>query len=463
MSSPGDSRGSQTSRAGGIQPTPVRQPRGALWRFILALGLGILVGLACAAAAWLFIPNVYEASALLEVAESQPSIIGDDARDDFRTYKRAQAVLIKDPFILRAALLDPEIAKLSLIQDHKRDPERWLSDHLIVEYPGDATLMRISLRGSRPDELAKIVVAVTNAYLNEGLNRERTTRARERDVLEQSLQDYQNRVRELRRSIHETSKKLGVTSSEAAAVKKAVMLDQFTTLLQERAAKVHEIRELKRALTRLQYASKSQEDKATDLDVVLEISQDQQIVRLEEDVARLKQVEFDESLRGPNPIASKDLKQKVAKLEEAIDDRKAQLKPLIYEKVKLESDNQSKIALAKLRLEELEKALEEDNTAIKKIVGDVETIDKHSGDLIALQNELDALTRVANQMDQKHRMWEVNKSASPRVSLVREATVSAASAPTPEKLLITAAAGIVGFCLTVICVALSGRRQGQGT
>ena len=361
-----------------------RQARGPLSRFILALGLGILVGLACATAAWLFMPNVYEASALLEVAERQPSILGEDARGSFSTYKRAQAVLIKDPFILRAALLDPEIAKLSLIQDHKSDPERWLAEHLIVEYPGDATFLRISLRGNKPDELAKIVNAVTNKYLNEGLNRERTVKAREHDVLEQSLQDNQNRVREIRRSIHETSKKLGVTGSEATDLKKKVKLHELETLLTQRAEVQNEIRRLK-----------------------LEIS-------------------LLEAGAAPNADAGR-------------------------------------LGRARLRLSKLEGTLAEDNSALQEMLNNVDKVDRYSSDLASLQNELDALNRVANQMDQKHRMWEFNKLASPRVSLVREASVPAASAPTPEKVFITAAAGIVGCCLTMICVVLSSTRQSQGT
>jgi len=414
----------------------------------------MLVAALCSGLAWILVPIKYETSAMLQVAETNPKIFGSGRTDDFGTYKRAQVQLIKDPFVLKAALLDPEISQLSLIREHSEDPEVWLASQLIIDYPGDATLLRIAMRGERRTELPKIVNAVKDAYLNEGLNRERSIRAKERDSLEQSLQDNQNRVREIRLSIHEMSKKLGLTSSDDVNWKKTAKLDQFTTLLQQRAATVNDIREMKLTLKMLEHAGKSQDAKADDQYVEMEISQDQQIARLEDDLARMKQLEFEESLRAAKPNAPSvvDLRQKVAKLEEAIEDRKAQLRPVIYEKVKLGNNNKSKIEFAKLKLEELETTLKEDSDSIKAIVGDVEAIDKYSGELIAQQNELDALLQVTTQMDQELRVWEINKFATPRILEVRAATVPSGNDALTKHMSV-AFAGLVGFMAVLFGVA----------
>src|SRR5690349_7538250 len=66
-----------------------------------------------------------------------------------------QAFLIRDRYVLNAALREPGIANLSTLKD-QFDPLQWLAKEIKVEFP-DPEFMHITLSGNRPDELLQVV------------------------------------------------------------------------------------------------------------------------------------------------------------------------------------------------------------------------------------------------------------------------------------------------------------------
>ena len=116
----------------------------------------MVLSLVFAAISWQQSLAVHEASALLQVTN-----VGT-----FSLFKTEQRVRILDANLLRSVVKRPEIARLPLVKMHD-DPVAWLRKELKVDYPGDATILRISLRarGRGKRQAGNVVNAVVEGYL----------------------------------------------------------------------------------------------------------------------------------------------------------------------------------------------------------------------------------------------------------------------------------------------------------
>jgi capsular polysaccharide biosynthesis protein len=203
---------------------------------ILSITAGTLVVLA-ALAAWFFVPVQYEAYALLKVANRPPAVLTGPAAtagEDFSIFKRTQAQLLLSSAVLEGTLRDPQIDRLAIVQAHQDDPVSWLRNQLEVNYPDDAEIMRVTLRGSRPDELPIIVDKVVDVFLREVVEHEKQMRLdgeeKLRRAYEKQSADYQKELNALRtlESIHKTS------GSEAAQLKRKLALEELDSLRSRR-------------------------------------------------------------------------------------------------------------------------------------------------------------------------------------------------------------------------------------
>src|SRR5206468_8669282 len=91
------------------------------WR--LALFLGLALAAATAAGVWFTQTERHTARTLIHVASYQPYVFADATgnRTDFGSYQRTQVVLAKSRLVLNAALRDPKVADLPLVQE-QTDP-----------------------------------------------------------------------------------------------------------------------------------------------------------------------------------------------------------------------------------------------------------------------------------------------------------------------------------------------------
>jgi capsular polysaccharide biosynthesis protein len=201
----------------------------------LLIAAGALVLLA-AASAWYFFPVQYEAYALLKVASKPPAVLGQGpvADVDFAIFKRTQVQLMLSSVVLNGTLREPAIFRLSMVQAHRDDPVSWLKGQLIIDYPDDAEIMRIALKGKRRDEAIKLVDQVVDVYLKEIVQHDKQMRLDNEEKLRRAYEkqsaDYQKELDALRtlEQIHKTS------GSEAAQLKKKMVLEDLEALLAQR-------------------------------------------------------------------------------------------------------------------------------------------------------------------------------------------------------------------------------------
>ncbi len=121
---------------------------------------------------------------------------------EFRRFLTVQTVLIRSPRVLTAALRNPELAELEILNANT-GPLDWLEQHLEVSIR-DEGFIRVSLRGvdrKHAPEAAKVINAVVEGYLNEEVARagaERRRRLTEfQEVLERRERDAESKQQRL--------------------------------------------------------------------------------------------------------------------------------------------------------------------------------------------------------------------------------------------------------------------------
>src|SRR4051794_30359217 len=166
-------------------------------RWILALGMGLVIGAITAITLWFVFPESSSATALFEVRIKQDSIVHDaiqQSTQDYEILKKTQLAKLKSKFLLQSALRDPSVAALSILAG-ERDKEEWLQEHLDVEFPQNGELLSISLTGTPPDDLESLVNKVAEAYKTEVLGTETARKMSIHDMVERSLQSLNTEIK----------------------------------------------------------------------------------------------------------------------------------------------------------------------------------------------------------------------------------------------------------------------------
>ena len=168
------------------------------YRWVMLLFLGSLVAAPGAYAAWKLIPAKYSTYSLLRVSSSESQVggfnpDGPGSRNDFTTYLKTQAQLLRSHFVLNAALRDPAVANLPMLREQV-DPVRFLEEELKVEYQEGSELIKVGLSGENPSEIAAIVNAIQKAYLKEIIDEEMLRKKERLRILEDRCQTMQSEV-----------------------------------------------------------------------------------------------------------------------------------------------------------------------------------------------------------------------------------------------------------------------------
>jgi hypothetical protein len=167
-------------------------------------------------------PVTYTASTILFVSRSLPGLL-DDGRiqegpdsPEYRAFQRMQMALIKGRLLLTRALRPRQISELSMFRD-LNDPIAWLEENVKVDFDQSPDVMRISLSGSRPQDLVVLLQAISDAYLDAAVNDELEARNRRLQKLSDALEKEEEAVHIKRRTYKELAGEIETSSSFAMA------------------------------------------------------------------------------------------------------------------------------------------------------------------------------------------------------------------------------------------------------
>src|SRR5262249_1471295 len=99
-------------------------------------------------------------------SETVFAVLQVHGRREGEDFERAQTLLLKSRPILKLALSKPEVKELEVLRGVS-DPLAWLELSLRVDFAEDTQTLRISLCGRTAADLAAIVNAVTDVYLDQ--------------------------------------------------------------------------------------------------------------------------------------------------------------------------------------------------------------------------------------------------------------------------------------------------------
>jgi capsular exopolysaccharide synthesis family protein len=194
-------------------------------RQLLAVGVATVLSAACGAAASHFVPSKYKAQASLRVIAQVPKVLfhtveTEEGNGDYRRYQTTQQTLVKSQMVLEAALAldDHKITKFRMVRE-RIDPIAWLKEELKVEFAPGSEIMEISLSGEDAVEVAGIVNAVKQAYMEEVVNVDVKRRTDRLAMLKTISDKYKELLNDKGKARKELAKNLGADDRNALSLR----------------------------------------------------------------------------------------------------------------------------------------------------------------------------------------------------------------------------------------------------
>ena len=397
----------------------------------LALTLGSLAGILT----WLFLPRNFEAVAWLRVRDKSGMYGVGGGRDnaEYEAYRKTQVQLIKSPFVLTSALRRPGISSLTTFSDED-DPVGWLMRNIQVSAPMESEVVQVRLRGENAKEVTQIVNAVTQAYLNDVVNKEKTERLQRRDTLERKYKENMAEVRANLDTYHNLAKSLGTSDSAEVATQRALLLDHLGTLRAQINQNQRDLTLIDAELAIMDAKDKGEislEQAVPEETVDALLLRDPQFAELRERLAAIEEsmaYQSERSARGGSDPAVKRLEAMRDSMVRRLEDRKEELRPQIVAQLALDSSNRRTGAAAespvvlRMRRKILADQLEDANKQFDKVADEVRALGAANADLLARKQEIEQLMKVTDQMGVQLNATEIDVGMPNRVELIEEAS-----------------------------------------
>ena len=199
-------------------------------RWIPAVAVAIPAALLVAGILWQMIPAQFETSALLKVSQFQQKVVGSsEERSEFINYRNTQINYIQSRPILTAAMRVDGIKESRLMKDIKY-PVEYLESELEVKSDYSEEFIRISLEGEYPEDIAAVVNAVKDVYLDEVFYNERNDRIQQLRTMEEKFSELDQTVEKNLDRIDRLAKELGTTDSKTAGTLQQLITTKISQL-----------------------------------------------------------------------------------------------------------------------------------------------------------------------------------------------------------------------------------------
>jgi len=398
----------------------------------LALTLGTLAGVLT----WLFLPRGYEAVAWLRVRDKSGMFGVGGGRDsaEYEAYRKTQVQLIKSPFVLTSALRRPGISSLATLSDED-DPVGYLVRYVQVTAPMESEVVQVRMRGENAKEVTQIVNAVTQAYLTDVVNKEKSERLQRRDTLERKYKENMAEVRANLDTYHNLAKSLGTADSAEVTTQRSLLLDHLSTLRAQLNQTQRDLTLIDAELAIMDAKDRGEislEQSVPEETVDAMLLRDPEFAELRERLAGIEEsmsYQAERSARGDNDPAVKRLEALRDSMVKRLEDRKEDLRPQIVAQLSMDSSSRRTGASAespvvlRMRREILAQQLEQTTKDFDRVATEVKALGAANADLMARKQEIEQLMRVTDQMGVQLNATEIDVSMPNRVELIEEASV----------------------------------------
>src|SRR5208337_1096302 len=406
-------------------------------RLALALGLAILVSSVCSMAAWFLLPPPkYQAQAQVLVRTSTPQIMfqtidAEVEREESQRYQRSQLVQLKSRFVINTSLQQRGISELKMIREQKR-PAEWLAENLVAQFLQGTEVLQISLDGKYPEELARLVNAVTNPYIEEVANGDLKRRVQRRELLRRLRDTKFAELKNRRDALRTLAQRAGSDDRQTLVLKQQYAIELGTDVRKD----LREVQAQKRKLEAMIKVQRPEALHETAAPIVSNdavarlIEQDPEVSDLKARLAAASERLASESVytgrvarkSGMNP-ALKTLRDEVELINKQLERKRREIRPSVIQQLQNPQDDGQLLKGGSLEQQlavatELEASLQEE---IKNFSHTDQVLTDNTLNVQDNKEEFkqieDAATKIASEVEK----LDVELQAPPRISLIEEA------------------------------------------
>jgi len=428
-------------------------------RWVLAVGLGILVATAASSAMWVLRPVTFTARTMLHVAPTPYYVLWRNAEGgtDFGSYQRAQVALVKSRLVLNSALRDPKVAALLCVREQV-EPVEWLEKMVQADFSIAPENLRITITGEEASELKILVAAVRDAYKTEIAEKETKYRLDRLGKLKELYTGYDRSLQEKRDTLKKMADPIGSKDPKLIAPLQRLALGHVNDLQSELLRTESEIRSLQSQVAVYEAREKGTKPVLVpDSFVEAQLDKDLRIDRLRKEIARHEQEIAGFQERSPDPTSEpgyQRAKQALAAAKKTLAERRQELRPEVTAQMAERGQIEMKSTHLQRQdrlvfLQDLEKRLREE---VEKANQNVARLRTGTINLEWLQDEITQVDTITKEVARQKQILEVEMEAPSRVTQLEEAIVLPAQT-TAGRIRMAALAGLAGFGVMLFGVA----------
>ena len=436
-------------------------------RWLLAVSLGLLIAPAVGVGVWILRPITFTARITLQVDSSQKYFLYpiQEGRGDFNTYQRGQIALVKSRFVLNAALRDPKVEKLAIVQEQE-DPVAWMEKEVQADFSIAPEILRISMTGEDSKALPIIVDAVRNAYLNEIVNKEKNVREKRLKELTDRFARYDADLKQKRDTLKTLAQRTGGKDNKVLAITQENYAKHLRDLQSKLLERQSEISTAKMELAARMVSEEPNAkiripDRVVDEKIKLDpvvIGWQKEATQHELDIAAFKE-------RSPAPEKELGYKKAVQALDAAnaaLAKRREELRPIILKQLREKILDDQLVMAAQLEnrvsyLTDVKKVLEEQIALCTK---DVNAFKLDVVGLEFLQDEIALLETVNKDFTRQMQALEIEIAAPSRVSPLDREVIMVPTQTPSSRLRLAVGSGLGAFVAVLFGISfLEFRRR----
>src|SRR3989304_3163279 len=429
--------------------------------WVLALGLGLLLAAVLGPLVWYGMGALYTANAYLRVSYQEKALVYSGVRmseTEYDIFKNTQIQLIRNRFVLSAALRKPGIKDKTILKK-QQDPVSWLMGNLSVSFPLKAEVMEISLTTYNAQEAADIVTAVLEAFMTEVIDAETAQRRQRISELERVQTTKEGEVRNRRSELKQLAEQLGTAETEALNLKQKLTLEELANYRQELVRNQFEIGRLRGQLASLNAELRTVEDyEISDLECEMFAPSDPTLRSLSQQIVDQKLVsEYTSGALAPGAKSSRfasRYESELSRVEKDYSQRMEEIREEIRRKQKGQVEREIKRVEATIDVaNKQQQTNDEEVTRLKKLA---EQFGSSSIDVEMLRGNIENLDKSLKTIMDEREKLRVELNSASRITPYGPPKAEKPQTPSnfTARAALTVMVSLIGLCMPIGLIVL---------
>ncbi len=416
------------------------------------LAFGSFTSLLFSAVACCLVYPTYEAESLVRVKQHQAVVFAaQSSRADDLAFVHSQEQLALSQPVISAVLAD---AGLQQFYEYipLRDPSEWLKEHVRVDMQTGSEVLTITAKHPAPQVSQAICNALTNAYVLEVTERQKSDQDRRQIELERAAQEAERQLAELWAKLNEVAIKVGSENTQTLTIRDEIQLQAYRDYAQQLRALQLRGHELASQLAEAQHVSQVPGGDVTADEIDHRIQNDPNVA-----IANQRLAALDEQLRQMREIVAHDDSPRLKRLQGDREFYATELERVTQEasrRIRQEFDQAThgKVAASLANLQKQIELNESEMEFLRHRLSEIDTgvdrNDKPNGlQLDVTRHEVDRQARLTDGLWHSLEELKIERQSQPRVQLMQLARIPDSASYDKQ---LKAIAAVVATCWIII-------------